>query len=110
VRWTLWSLVSGLGETVAALAAHMELALQAAASKVGSASWAWARSWALFPVKPMLRRKVRSGRCCGGRMACFRPRSMRVFILARPWRAAALGLEVPPALESEAMFPAESPA
>ena len=64
VRWHLPSAVSGAGETVAALAAHIAEADMALAASAGSASSMSCRARAS---------QARSGRGCGRKMPCARP-------------------------------------
>src|SRR2546429_909210 len=80
VKCTRPSLVSALGETVAAFAAHIADALQQADSKIGLAFLASAKTCASLPEYPSARRVGRCGLSCGGSTACFTPRSIRDFI------------------------------
>ena len=99
------SAVSTAGETVAAFAAHMLELLHAAARRTGSARCALAMASASLPVKPRRRSVGRCGRSCGGRTACFNPRSARNFIFASPCSAAWRGLDATPRWLIEAGLP-----
>ena len=99
-----------LGVTVAALAAHMGEAEQAAAAKDGAALHARSSTCPSVPVKPSERRKGMSGRSCGGRTNWGRPRSARTFILSSPCKTAARGFDASPLFRLEARLPGDRPA
>lgn len=88
VKWTLPSALSADGETVAALAVHIDEAELKAESSCGAA-WAACRiTCSSLPRKPTSRSRRRFGRGCGGRMPCTKPRSAVAFILYSPCSAA----------------------
>ena len=101
VRWHLPSAVSGAGETVAALAAHIAEADMALAASTGSAS---------SIVVPSSASQARSGRGCGRKMPWARPSARLARILSMPWSAAARGCDTSPALRVEARLPRLRPA
>jgi hypothetical protein len=109
VKCTRPSAVSALGVTVAALAAHIGEAEQAAAARAGASFQAFSRTRASEPEKPIDRSSARSGRSCGGSTNCGTPQSASLRILVSPSSTAARGLETSPALTWLAMLPGDRP-
>ena len=96
VRWHLPSAVSGAGETVAALAAHIAEADMAFAASAGSAC---------SIVVPSSDSQGRSGRGCGTNRPWVSPSAMLARILSSPCSAAARGSDTCKALRVEARLP-----
>ncbi|MNV89465.1 hypothetical protein D3C71_1837570 [compost metagenome] len=70
VKCTLPSALSAEGETVAALAVHMQEAELSADSRRGDCFIACAKTVSSLPLKPNLRSIGRCGRSCGGNTPC----------------------------------------
>ncbi len=81
------------------------VAEQAAAAKLGASFQARSSTGASEPLKPRLRRNGMSGRSCGGRTNCGRPRSASRFILSSPCSTAARGFDASPLFRLEARLP-----
>jgi hypothetical protein len=105
VKCTRPSAVSGLAETVAALATHIAEAELAAASSPGASRRAAASTSVWSPLKPSARSVGRCGRSCGGSTPCGMPRSCSAFILRRPCSAASRGFDGLSAFSAEARLP-----
>src|SRR3546814_8508039 len=101
VRCVRLSAVSGAGETVAALAAHMEEADMAAARIYASA---------LPTSVPSAASHAPSGRHWGRNSPCASPRRRLDRIFSIPCNAAALGWDMAPELRAEARLPRLRPA
>jgi hypothetical protein len=104
------SALSADGLTVAALAVHIGEAEYAHASITGDSFAALASTSASVPVKPTLRSRRKLGRSCGGSSAWPKPRAASARILARPCKAASLGLDALLTLLNEATLPNDRPA
>jgi hypothetical protein len=109
-RWVSPSVLSGRGETVAALAVHIAEAEKLLRKRAGSASHAARQTSRSLPAKPMRRSHAASGRSWGSSRPCGRPSAIICRILASPCSAASRGAEVLPACVAEAMLPSDSPA
>ena len=101
VRWVRPSAVSGAGETVAALAAHMAEADMQAAASVGSQS---------SYVVPSAASHSRFGRAPGTKIPCESPSARLARILSMPCKAAERGCDTCPAFLVDARLPKLSPA
>jgi hypothetical protein len=101
--------VSALGVTVAALAAHIGEAEQAAAARAGASFQARSMTAPSEPEKPSDFRRLTSGRSCGGKANCGTPQSASWRIFDRPSSAAPRGLETSPAFFWLARLPGDRP-
>ena len=109
MKWTRPSAVSALGVTVAAFAAHIGEAEQAAAARAGASFQADARTFSSEPEKPSCFKRLTAGLSCGGSTNCGRPRSASRRIFESPSSAAPRGFDTSPALRVLARLPGERP-
>jgi LDH2 family malate/lactate/ureidoglycolate dehydrogenase len=98
------------GVTVAALAVHMLLALDARASRCGASRAAVATATSSDPVNPSARSVGTWGRSCGGSHPCAMPSRASDAAFSKPWSAASRGRDTEPWFDVLATFPRESPA
>ncbi|MNV31791.1 hypothetical protein D3C71_1231110 [compost metagenome] len=110
VKCTRPSALSADGETVAALAVHIQDAELNADNNAGEVRIACSITLWSSPRKPNLRKVGTCGRSCGANTPCFKPMSAKAFIFNRPCLAANFGLERLFWFLVDASFPKDNPA